>query len=150
MIRQVEINFQSNCKLQGLFTPSERVATSFNAWKENIDFNCTTHTKQCRYGCCLQTGSIPIFQAAMLLLGMNRVLEMIIDRIRRMGESNVFSLSTEGMGGTCPKVPLPSQVRMGEGVRQGTYPPPPAMVPTPSRSGLGGIPKYLPPPPGQG
>ena len=44
---------------------------------------------------------------------------MITDRIRRMGEGNVFSLSTEGGRGYLP----PIQVRTGGGVPQGTYPP---------------------------
>ena len=53
---------------------------------------------------------------------------LFTDRIRWMGEGNVFSLSIGGgggRGGTYPKVPTPIQVRVGRG-RRG-YP----KVPTP-------------------
>ena len=80
-----------------------------------------------------------------------REQRFVTDRIRRMGEGNVFSLSTGGEA-TYPKVPSPGQVRtrggggvgypkvpthiqvrMGEGVSQGTYPP--TKVPTPHQAG---------------
>ena len=79
-----------------------------------------------------------------------------------MGEGHVFSLSTggKGEGGTYSKVPTPCQgtyppvqVRMGEGVPQGTYPcqgtyplPPRYLpLPHPGQDGGRGTPGYLPP-----
>ena len=65
-------------------------------------------------------------------------IKLITDRIGRMGEGNVFSLSTPGGGGT------PARSRWGKKVPQGTYPPAKVGIP-PGRSGWGlGTQRYLP------
>ena len=71
------------------------------------------------------------------------------DRIRRMGEGNVFSLFTGG-GVPTPRylpslpanAPTPQQVRMGGGVTPRYIPPCPGQD-----RGQGGTPRYLNPPP---
>ena len=80
--------------------------------------------------------STPKFQANRILRSFVLHFYLFTDRIRRMGEGNVFSLFTGGGGGgTYPKVSTPCQgtspiqVRTGEGVPQATYP----------------LPRYLPP-----
>ena len=85
----------------------------------------------------------------------------ITDRIRRMGEGNVLSLSIGGRGegvpsqGTYPPAKVPTsakvptltiQVRMGEGIPQGTFSPTRYLLPRPGQDG-GGVPQstYHPP-----
>ena len=77
------------------------------------------------------------------------IIAIIADRIRRMGEGNVFSLFTGGRGYSKVPTPLPRylppvQIRTGwrEGVPQGTYPRPRHLlstkVPTPCPGQGGG------------